>query len=163
MNPNIKFSLTAIEAKELISADSNGLSDPYFKIPHKQRGVVDLPKKTNRTKPVMKTLNPTWNHTFEVEFNPQACNKLDIAVYDYDYIGKDDLLGTGEINLQWMITGGQDTFEEWIPLKVSTKDKKTKLHPTSNGSNAKSTSNGSNAKSTSNGSNAKSTSNGSNT
>ena len=130
MNPNIKFSLTAIEAKELISADSNGLSDPYFKIPHKQRGVVDLPKKTNRTKPVMKTLNPTWNHTFEVEFNPQACNKLDIAVYDYDYIGKDDLLGTGEINLQWMITGGQDTFEEWIPLKVTTKDKKTKLQQT---------------------------------
>ena len=130
MNPNIKFSLTAIEAKELISADSNGLSDPYFKIPHKQRGVVDLPKKTNRTKTVMKTLNPTWNHTFEVEFNPQACNKLDIAVYDYDYIGKDDLLGTGEINLQWMITGGQDTFEEWIPLKVTTKDKKTKLQQT---------------------------------
>ena len=130
MNPNIKFSLTAIEAKELISADSNGLSDPYFKIPHKQRGVVDLPKKTNRTKPVMKTLNPTWNHTFEVEFNPQACNKLDIAVYDYDYVGKDDLLGTGEINLQWMITGGQDAFEEWIPLKVSTKDKKTKLQQT---------------------------------
>ena len=130
MNPNIKFSLTAIEAKELISADSNGLSDPYFKIPHKQRGVVDLPKKTNRTKPVMKTLNPTWNHTFEVEFNPQACNKLDIAVYDYDIIGKDDLLGTGEINLQWMITGGQDTFEEWIPLKVTTKDKKTKLQQT---------------------------------
>ena len=130
MNPNIKFSLTAIEAKELISADSNGLSDPYFKIPHKQRGVVDLPKKTNRTKTVMKTLNPTWNHTFEVEFNPQACNKLDIAVYDYDIIGKDDLLGTGEINLQWMITGGQDTFEEWIPLKVTTKDKKTKLQQT---------------------------------
>ena len=127
MNPNIKFSLTAIEAKDLMAGDSNGLSDPYFKIPHKQRGVIDLPKKTNRTKTIMKTLNPKWNHTFECEFNPQACNKLAIEVYDYDFIGKDDLLGTAEINLQWMINGGQDTFEEWIPLKITVKDKKTKL------------------------------------
>ena len=127
MNPNIKFSLTAIEAKDLMAGDSNGLSDPYFKIPHKQRGVIDLPKKTNRTKTIMKTLNPKWNHTFECEFNPQACNKLAIEVYDYDFIGKDDLLGTAEVNLQWMINGGQDTFEEWIPLKITVKDKKTKL------------------------------------
>ena len=122
MNPNIKFSLTAIEAKDLMAGDSNGLSDPYFKIPHKQRGVIDLPKKTNRTKTIMKTLNPKWNHTFECEFNPQACNKLAIEVYDYDFIGKDDLLGTAEVNLQWMINGGQDTFEEWIPLKITVKD-----------------------------------------
>ena len=94
MNPNIKFSLTAIEAKDLMAGDSNGLSDPYFKIPHKQRGVIDLPKKTNRTKTIMKTLNPKWNHTFECEFNPQACNKLAIEVYEYDFIGKDDLIET---------------------------------------------------------------------
>ena len=42
---NIKIILKAIEAKDLLAGDSNGLSDPYFKIPHGQEGVVDLPKK----------------------------------------------------------------------------------------------------------------------
>ena len=126
MSSNIKFSLTAIEAKELLSADSNGLSDPYFKIPHPQRGVVDLPKKKNRTKTIMKTLNPVWNHTFEMEFDPRTCTKLNIEVYDYDYIGRDDLIGTGEIPLDWMFSGQQDIFEQWIPLKVTVKDKKKK-------------------------------------
>ena len=50
MARNIKFQLTAIAAKELYASDSNGFSDPYFKIPHKQRGVVDIPGKKNRTK-----------------------------------------------------------------------------------------------------------------
>ena len=126
MASNIKFSLTAIEAKDLMSADSNGLSDPYFKIPHPQRGVADLPKKKNRTKTIMKTLNPVWNHTFEMQFDPRSCNKLNIEVYDYDYIGKDDLIGTGEIPLDWMFSGQQEIFEQWIPLKVTVKDKKRK-------------------------------------
>ena len=66
MNPNIKFSLTAIEAKDLMAGDSNGLSDPYFKIPHKQRGVIDLPKKTNRTKTIMKTCLGTPPQCFDL-------------------------------------------------------------------------------------------------
>ena len=129
-NQTIKFSLTAIEARDLLSGDSNGLSDPYFLIPKQQRGVIDLPKKKNRTKTIMKTLNPVWNHTFEMEYNPQACNKLLVEVYDYDYIGKDDHLGTGEIPLDWMSSGQRDLYEEWIPLKITKKDKKTKLSQT---------------------------------
>ena len=129
-NQTIKFSLTAIEARDLLSGDSNGLSDPYFQIPKQQRGVIDLPKKKNRTKTIMKTLNPVWNHTFEMEYNPQACNKLLVEVYDYDYIGKDDHLGTGEIPLDWMSSGQRDLYEEWIPLKITKIDKKTKLSQT---------------------------------
>ena len=78
----------------------------------------------------MKTLNPVWNHTFEMEYNPQACNKLLVEVYDYDYIGKDDHLGTGEIPLDWMSSGQRDLYEEWIPLKITKIDKKTKLSQT---------------------------------
>ena len=120
---NIKFTLTAIEARDLMSADSNGLSDPYFKIPHRQYGVVDLPGKKNRSKTIKKTLNPTWNHTFDMEFNPNLCTKLQIQVYDYDLIGKDDLIGTANIDLNWMLTAGQDTFDQWIPLNVTDKKK----------------------------------------
>ena len=118
MSKNIKFSLSAIEAKDLLAGDSNGFSDPYFKIPHHQNGVVDLPGKKNRTKVIKKTLNPVWNHTFEIEFNPQKCNKLNIEVFDYDIIGKDDPIGNATINLDWMISGRQDTFDQWIPLTV---------------------------------------------
>ena len=120
---NIKFTLTAIEARDLMSADSNGLSDPYFKIPHRQYGVVDLPGKKNRSKTIKKTLNPTWNHTFDMEFNPNLCTKLQIQVYDYDLIGKDDLIGTANIDLNWMLTAGQDTFDQWIPLNITDKKK----------------------------------------
>ena len=126
MSNNIKFSLTAIEAKDLFASDSNGFSDPYFKIPHHQNGVVDLPGKKNRTKVVKKNLNPVWNHTFDVEFNPQICNKLDIEVFDYDTLGKDDLIGNAVISLDWMKSVGQDTFDQWIPLNANIKDKKTK-------------------------------------
>ena len=58
MSSNIKFSLTAVEAKDLLAGDSNGFSDPYFKIPHRQYGVLDLPGKKNRSKIIKKTLNP---------------------------------------------------------------------------------------------------------
>ena len=77
---NIKIILKAIEAKDLLSADFNGLSDPYLKIPHGQVGVVDLPKKQNRTKRIDKTLNPVWNESFIIEYNPMKCTKLRIEV-----------------------------------------------------------------------------------
>ena len=127
---NIKFSLMAIEAKDLMSADSNGYSDPYFKIPHRQAGVVDLPGKKNRSKTIKKTLNPVWNHTFDVEFNPHICTKLNIEVFDYDTFGKDDCIGSAVIPLEWMSVPGQDIYDQWVPLTVVIKDKKTKATST---------------------------------
>ena len=121
MAKNIKFQLTAISAKDLYASDSNGLSDPYFKIPHKQFGVTDIPGKKNRTKTIKKNLNPVWNHTFDVEFNPQLCKTMNIEVYDYDTLGSDDLIGSATLNIEWMKNRGQDTFEGWIPLNLTVK------------------------------------------
>ncbi len=45
MSNKLKFLLTVIEARDLLASDSNGLSDPYFKVPHHQNGVVDIPGK----------------------------------------------------------------------------------------------------------------------
>ena len=126
MANNIKFSLLAIEAKDLFASDSNGFSDPYFKIPHRQNGVVDIPGKKNRTKTIKKNLNPVWNHNFDIEFNPQVCKALSIEIYDHDALGKDDLIGSATISLEWMQNRGQDVYEGWIPLNVTTKDKRTK-------------------------------------
>ena len=122
---NIKIILKAIEAKDLLSGDSNGLSDPYFKIPHGQVGVVDLPKKQNRTKRIDKTLNPVWNECFIIEYNPMKCTKLRIEVYDYDYIGRDDFLGGGYVTLE-CISLKENYNEEWIPLRIEKVNKKTK-------------------------------------
>ena len=131
MSTNIQFSLTAVEARDLLASDSNGKSDPYFKIPHNQYGVLDLPGKKHKSKVIKKNLNPVWNHTYEkIEFNPQMCNKLDIEIWDYDTFGKDDLIGKASINLDWMKTEGQNTFDQWIPLTVTTKDKRTKTTQT---------------------------------
>ena len=113
---NIKIILLAIEAKDLLAGDSNGLSDPYLKIPHGQAGVVDLPKKQNRTRRIDKTLNPVWNESFLIEYDPMKCNELRIEVYDYDYIGKDDFLGGGFVNLNWINRFSYNYDEEWIPL-----------------------------------------------
>ena len=122
----IKFSLTVIEANDLYAGDSNGFSDPYLIIPHNQIGIDDISGKKNRTEIIEKTLNPVWNHTFNIEFNPKLCKELKIEVYDYDSFGKDDFLGSGIISLEWMITGQLNIFEEWIPLDKIIDDKKTK-------------------------------------
>ena len=122
---NIKIILKVIEAKDLLAGDSNGLSDPYFLIPLGQEGVIDLPKKQNRTKRIDKTLNPIWNESFIIEFNPLKCTKLKFEVYDYDYIGRDDFLGGGFITLEW-INNSENYNEEWIPLKIEKYNKKTK-------------------------------------
>ena len=123
---NIKIILKVIEAKDLLAGDLNGLSDPYFKIPHGQEGVVDLPKKQHRTKTIDNTLNPVWNESFIIEYNPMKCNKLRIEVYDYDLIGRNDFLGGGYVTLEWISNNSESFNEEWIPLKIETENKKTK-------------------------------------
>ena len=122
---NIKIILKAIEAKDLLPGDLNGLSDPYFKIPHGQKGVVDLPKKQHRTKTIDNTLNPVWNESFVIEYNPMICTKLRIEVYDYDLIGRNDFLGGGYATLEW-INGSENYNEEWIPLSIEKENKATK-------------------------------------
>ena len=123
---NVKIILKAIEAKDLLAGDSNGLSDPYFLIPQGQIGVVDLPKKRNRTKRIDKTLNPIWNESFLIEFDPMKCKKLKIEVYDHDYIVSDDFLGGGYVTLEWINQSNDNYGEEWIPLKIEKYNKETK-------------------------------------
>lgn len=50
------------EGQQLLSADSNGLSDPYAKIEIK----VGSKKHNFKSKTIYKTLDPVWNEVFEV-------------------------------------------------------------------------------------------------
>jgi hypothetical protein len=122
---NIKIILEADKAIDLLSGDSNGLSDPYFKIPHGQVGVIDLPKKQHKTRWISKTLNPEWKESFVIEFDPMKCSKLRIEVYDYDYIGRNDFLGGGFVTLDW-IKQSEIYHEEWSNLQIEKYNKNTK-------------------------------------
>ena len=122
---NIKIILEADKAIDLLSGDSNGLSDPYFKIPHGQVGVIDLPKKQHKTRWISKTLNPEWKESFVIEFDPMKCSKLRIEVYDYDYIGRNDFLGGGFVTLDW-IKQSEIYHEEWSNLQIKEYKKRQK-------------------------------------
>ena len=78
------------------------------------------------TKTIDNTLNPVWNESFIIEYNPMKCNKLRIEVYDYDLIGRNDFLGGGYVTLEWISSNSESFNEEWIPLKIETENKKTK-------------------------------------
>lgn len=54
-----KMIISVVEAKDLMSADLNGKSDPFVE-------VVFMNKK-QKTQVQKKTLNPTWRETFEFE------------------------------------------------------------------------------------------------
>lgn len=124
--PQIKIIFKAVEAKDLIAGDSNGLSDPYLVIPQGQPGILDLPQKLNQTKRQDKTLSPIWNEFFILEFEPDNCEEIKIEVHDYNYIGKDDYLGAGLVPLKWIKENGDNFYDDWIPLSLEKTNKKTK-------------------------------------
>ena len=73
------------------SADLNGFSDPY--------ALVFVGKnKPKKTKIVKKSLNPTWDETFEFPLTRHD-RTLQVQVWDWDAIGSDDFLGLVHIDL----------------------------------------------------------------
>jgi len=76
----------------LASKDSNGLSDPYvkFTVGNEKHG------KTFKTKIIWKTLDPSWDETFEFKNDGSVqMNNLPITFYcfDKDVVGSDDYMG----------------------------------------------------------------------
>ena len=80
-------------AEELPAADRNGFSDPYCKFYLNGKDVF----KSNIQK---KTLNPSWNESFETPINSRTAAKFHVKVMDWDRGDKDDLLGEADINLE---------------------------------------------------------------
>lgn len=89
-----------IQAKNLLSKDTNGYSDPFVKIyllPGREQ------ENKRRIKHVTKTLHPRWDqmvtyghmHREEVQYK-----KLEITVWDYDRFKANDFLGQVTIDLK---------------------------------------------------------------
>mmetsp|Transcript_46020 Transcript_46020/g.115860 ORF Transcript_46020/g.115860 Transcript_46020/m.115860 type:complete len:548 (+) Transcript_46020:740-2383(+) len=80
-----------IGARQLIAADSNGKSDPYAKVKFGNSA-------SKKTKTIKKTLEPSWNETFEGII---GLDGLTVSVFDWDrgITGTDDDLGIAYICL----------------------------------------------------------------
>mmetsp|Transcript_27342 Transcript_27342/g.63756 ORF Transcript_27342/g.63756 Transcript_27342/m.63756 type:complete len:853 (-) Transcript_27342:50-2608(-) len=114
--------IDVIEARKLRAADSTGTSDPYVIIRHVD-GLVGIEAKT---KVVPRNCNPTWNESFNFNFNHKLSH-FKFIVYDKDTLSEDDLLGKLVIPLQRFYTlkneAGARVLDEWFPLGVGSTKK----------------------------------------
>ena len=72
-----------------VAQDLTGLSDPFCKL--KYEG------KVQKTNVVRENLNPEWNESFDFEYVPGASMKIE--VFDWDFLGSNDFMGTVVINM----------------------------------------------------------------
>jgi hypothetical protein len=103
-----KFTVEIVEGKDLIAADSDGLSDPFVNV-----RLISEPKKKFRTNVYRKSLNPHWNETFEFHFDTLA-DTLEFHVWDKDTF-KNDFLGAAFLSLGSCKIG--ENAEHWLPLE----------------------------------------------
>ena len=88
-------------ARGLLSADRNGLSDPY--------ATLSLAGQSHKSKTVRNTLNPDWDELIKFEGNLSAmvAEGLSLHVFDWDFGSKDDTLGEATVDLSSLRTERQ--------------------------------------------------------
>eukprot|EP01087_Luapelamoeba_hula_P017448 TRINITY_DN54_c0_g1_i5.p1 TRINITY_DN54_c0_g1~~TRINITY_DN54_c0_g1_i5.p1 ORF type:complete len:295 (+),score=94.60 TRINITY_DN54_c0_g1_i5:145-1029(+) len=106
------FSVTVIEARNLVSADLNGKSDPYCILSTSPAGDKGQHQKTKIEK---KTLNPSWNQSFEFNVSDPASDYLYIILKDHDRWTHDDPLGRVTVPLTGLTRG--EAKDMWLKLK----------------------------------------------
>ncbi|KAK0416627.1 hypothetical protein QR680_012596 [Steinernema hermaphroditum] len=116
-----KLSVTVVEAKTLPAMDRNGMSDPYVKL-----SILPERKPKFETKIKRKNLNPVFNETFlfNIPYNELQCKTLQLTVFDFDRLSKDDRIGQLQIPLDSIDFG--TTFDKWRPLDPPLDDSDSK-------------------------------------
>ncbi|OQR94853.1 dysferlin-like protein [Achlya hypogyna] len=94
--------------------DRNGLSDPYLRL---QLGQLKINDRANHFK---KTLNPDFYRLFTLEATIPGTSQLSIAVWDYDRVGTDSLIGETIIDLEdrWFHKQWQDIGQGHPKVRV---------------------------------------------
>ncbi|GAB7366233.1 hypothetical protein MBLNU230_g7790t1 [Neophaeotheca triangularis] len=107
-----------LDAADLPAADRNGFSDPYCEF--ELHG-----KEVHKTKVQKKTLHPAWNEFFEVPVRSRTAADFKVVIWDWDFGGKPDYLGSAVINLDVLepfqaqeVTLGLDGESGAIRLKM---------------------------------------------
>lgn len=116
-------------ARDLLAADSNGLSDPYCTVVPLDAKGKEISVEKRKTRVIMKTLSPSWDEVFIIGQKSDASqmSKLLIKVKDWDAVGSDDDLG--ELVLDMNEFFGSDPHRhvcEWMPLVARKKMSKSK-------------------------------------
>lgn len=94
-------------ANNLISADSNGKSDPFCRL------LLNGTDEVFKTKTKKRTLDPHWNETTSFEVFNRYYAFLKIAVFDWDFgAGQDDELGEFDFPLSEVKSDGTPTEVE---------------------------------------------------
>ncbi|XP_062933972.1 otoferlin isoform X5 [Cynocephalus volans] len=91
---NVLVRVYVIRATDLHPADINGKADPYIAI---RLGKSDIRDKENY---ISKQLNPVFGKSFDIEASFPMESMLTVAVYDWDLVGTDDLIGETKIDLE---------------------------------------------------------------
>ncbi|XP_059354553.1 otoferlin-like isoform X7 [Carassius carassius] len=91
---NVLIRIYIIRATDLHPADINGKADPYIVI---RLGKTEIRDKENY---ISKQLNPVFGKSFDIEATFPMESMLTVAVYDWDLVGTDDLIGETKIDLE---------------------------------------------------------------
>lgn len=109
------LTVIAKSAERLISADSNGFSDPYLKF--YLNNDEDSIFKTHVEK---KTLNPSWNEKHTCEISNRVMDILHVKVMDWDATSGDDCIGWGTIRLSDIVPYKTTSID--LPILLDGKD-----------------------------------------
>uniref|UniRef100_U3JJ77 Otoferlin n=1 Tax=Ficedula albicollis TaxID=59894 RepID=U3JJ77_FICAL len=91
---NVLVRVYIVRATDLHPADINGKADPYIAI---KLGKTDIKDKENY---ISKQLNPVFGKSFDIEATFPMESMLTVAIYDWDLVGTDDLIGETKIDLE---------------------------------------------------------------
>ncbi|XP_065835429.1 phosphatidylinositol 4-phosphate 3-kinase C2 domain-containing subunit beta-like isoform X2 [Oscarella lobularis] len=106
--------IMVVHCRNLCPRDSNGLADPYVKL----YLLPDANKSTKRkTKIVKKSLNPTYNESFQyaIAFNEIRRRTLQCTVWDHDLFSGNDFMGCALIALEQLDLSQE--HEAWHKLE----------------------------------------------
>jgi len=98
----------------LMSADRNGLSDPYCIVKVHSSNVW-------RSRVAFKTLNPVWNqeHDFEGYLEDQVRRPIKIRVYDFDVLSLNDPIGKCQVDISALTQYGIDNKLSFTDVPLS--------------------------------------------
>ena len=95
-----------LEGKNLIVKDLTS-SDPYC--------VLTIGSQSQKSKTRYKTLNPTYNESFDFSWN--GMDQLMVEVYDKDELTKDDHMGKAEVTLEPLLRETGVVMKDWYTIR----------------------------------------------
>lgn len=98
------FTVKIVEAEDLKACDPNGTSDPYVVLGDEYQ------KRIAKTRTIMRTLNPKWDES--VDINVSGPLNLVATIWDYDMFGEHDFVGRTTLKLD------PQGFRDYLPQEI---------------------------------------------